>query len=86
MTNKRIFGAALVAMFALVLLVDSARFWARLIDLTIIWCVTAALWYAIQAVVKKSVPNLLLSVGCIGMSLFAAWIHEPRRKCPDKLS
>jgi hypothetical protein len=86
MTNKRIFGAALVAMFALVLLVDSARFWARFIALTVIWCVTAALWYAIQAVIRKSVPNALLSVGCIGLALSAAWIHEPRRKCPDKLS
>jgi hypothetical protein len=79
MTNKRILAGAVVLMFALVLLVDSAPFWARLLDLTIVWCATAALWYAIQAVVTKSVPNVLLSVGCIGMALCAAWIHEPRR-------
>ena len=79
MTNNRILGGALVSVFALVLLVDSPPFWARLLDLTIIWCATAALWYAIQAVVAKSVPNVLLSVGCIGMALCAAWIHEPRR-------
>jgi hypothetical protein len=79
MTNKRILAAALVVIFALVLFVDSAPFWARFLDLTIIWCATAAVWYAVQAVVAKSVPDVLLSMGCVGMALCAAWIHEPRR-------